>query len=48
MLSMFKQLHGKHTRAVKHTGSTTTPVVEFGDDVLDLDTGMQPLLTFDH
>ena len=50
MLSMFEQLHSRHTRAVNHMGSTTTSDVELldGDDVVDLNTGMQPLLTFNH
>ena len=48
MLTMFEQLHGKHTRAVNHIW-TTTPVVDFGDDVVDMQCkGMQPLLTLDH
>ena len=48
MLSMFKKLHSKHTRAVNYTGTTTTPVVDLSADVLYINTGMQPLLTFDH
>ena len=42
MLSMFEQLHGKHTRAVNHIRGTTTPDVDLldGDVVADIDISM--------
>ena len=48
MLTMSEQLHGNHTKAVNHIRGTTHAYVDFldGDDVANLESSMQPLLTF--